>query len=187
MRSGVFRVPKIAIVIDVKNRQAIAKSLETLVDWGNRTLRTAPSQSSRVSLGEIQRLKSQDAGYVFSLNAPPDCHGDPPGRGRPCCWGRKTLVIASSPAMAIQARDRNEGSLTGGLPAGDPLARSLESLPSGLTLLSIDDTAQSILPELVVGLPGLVESVIQGQSFPGLPFLRSSPFQIEEQPAAGSR
>ena len=75
--------------------------------------------------------------------------------------GRKTLVIASSPAMAIQARDRNEGSLPGGLPAGDPLARPLESLPSGLTLLSVDDTRQSILPELVVGLPGLVESLIK--------------------------
>ena len=94
--------------------------------------------------------------------------------------GRKTLVIASSPAMAIEARDRNEGSLPGGLPAGDPLARPLESLPSGLTLLSIDDAGQSILPELVVGLPGLVESVIQTQGFPGLPFRGPSPFQVGE-------
>ncbi len=98
----------------------------------------------------------------------------------PAAGAGKTLVIASSPAMAIQARDRNEGSQAGGLPAGDPLARPLESLPSGLTLLSIDDTGQSILPELVVGLPGLVESVIQGQSFPGFPFLPSSPFQVGE-------
>jgi len=178
LAQGVFRVPKMAVLIEVKNREATAKSLETLVEWANRTLRTFPSPRNRFSVGEIKRLKSQDSGYVFSLTGPDIVMAT---RIRPTLLlGKKTLVIASSPAMAIQARDRNEGSLPGGLPAGDPLARSLESLPSGLTLLSIDDTGQSILPELVVGLPDLVESLIKRQRIPGLPFLSSSRFPVEE-------
>jgi len=179
LAQGVLRVPKIALLIDVKDREAMARALERLVESANRSLRTLPGQPGRISVGEIQRLKSQDAGYVLSLNGPEVAMAT---RIRPTfLLGRKTLVIASSPVMAIQARDRNEGSLPGGLPADDPLTRSLESLPSGLTLLSVDDTRQSILPELVAGLPGLVESLIKGQLLRGLPFRRPvDPFQLDE-------
>ncbi|MFI5460254.1 MAG: DUF1559 domain-containing protein [Isosphaerales bacterium] len=178
LAQGFFRVPKMAILIEVKDREAIAKALATLVESANQTLLTPPGRSIRISVGKIQRLKSQDAGYVFSLNGP-----DLPltaGMRPTLLLGRKTLVIATSPAMAIQARDLSERVLPGGLPAGDPLAHGLESLPSGLTLLSVDDTRQSLLPELVVGLPGLVESLMKGQLFRGVPFLRSTPFQVEE-------
>jgi len=181
LAQGVFRVPKMAILIEVKDREAMARALERLVESGNQTLRTLRGQPGRISVGEIQRLKSQDAGYVLSLNSPEIAMAT---RIRPTLLlGRKTLVIASSPAMAIEARDRNEGSLPVGLPAGDPLTRPLESLPSGLTVLSVDDTRQSILPELVAGLPGLAESFIKAQLVRGLPFRQSSPFQVEE--AAG--
>ncbi len=172
-----------AILIEVKDREPIAKALETLVETANQTLRALARQSIRFTGGEIQRLKSQDAGYVISLNGPdfPVTAGMRPT----LLLGRKTLVIATSPAMAIQARDLNERSLPGGLPAGDPLAHGLESLPNGLTLLSIDDPRQSILPELVVGLPGLVESLMKGRQFRGLPFRPGPAFQAEEPEGEG--
>jgi prepilin-type processing-associated H-X9-DG protein len=177
LAQGYFLVPKMAMVIDVKNRDALAKSLEKLAEWAKRTQLSLPRRFMQVSLGDVLRLKGEDAGYVFSLNGM-----DIPfiATLRPTVLlGRKALVIASSPAMALQARDRSERSSAGGLPAGDPLAPSLDGLPEGLTLLSIDDTRQSLLPEILVGLPALAESILKGRRFRGLPAFRG--FVVEEE------
>jgi hypothetical protein len=74
--------------------------------------------------------------------------------------GRKSLVLATSPATARRARDLNERSETGGLPSGDPLAAWLEPLPGRLIFLAVNDTRQSILPEVLVSLPNLMEFLI---------------------------
>ncbi len=86
--------------------------------------------------------------------------------------GRRTLVLASTPAMARRARDHAE-SHEGGLPPGDPLAVKLDWLPPGVTMLSVADTAQSVYPELVVGLPGLAESLLRSRKAGHLPIFMS--------------
>src|SRR5262249_12555290 len=74
--------------------------------------------------------------------------------------GQKALMLATSPAMARRARDLAEHSAASGLPPGDPMAPALEQLPDRLTFLSLSDTRQSILPDLLASLPGRGEFVI---------------------------
>ena len=45
LAQGLFRVPKMAIVIEVKDREAMAKALESLVERANRSLAGLPRQS----------------------------------------------------------------------------------------------------------------------------------------------
>jgi prepilin-type processing-associated H-X9-DG protein len=176
LAQGFFRVPKMAFVIEVKNRDAMARSLSRFVLRARDTLRNEPRQSMPFSVGEIRLLRGESAGFLFSLN----------GRELPFSaglWptvllGQKALVIASSPAMARAARDLSERRGPGGLPARDPLAGTLASLPAGLTLLSVGDPRQSIIPEIIVGLPALVESLLKGEGFRRLPILRR--FGIED-------
>src|SRR5262249_39588646 len=78
--------------------------------------------------------------------------------------GRKELVFGSSPATARRARDLSERSEPGGLSPDDPLAPALEQLPDRLTFLSVSDTRESMLPDLIAGLPNLAEFAIASQA-----------------------
>jgi prepilin-type processing-associated H-X9-DG protein len=71
--------------------------------------------------------------------------------------GKKTLVLGSTPeaargALALEGRE-------GGLPATDPLARALGKLPGKMIFLTTKDTQQSLLPDVLANLPGLVQMV----------------------------
>jgi hypothetical protein len=71
--------------------------------------------------------------------------------------------------------------LPAGLPPGDPLGARLDWLPRKLTMLSVADTAGSVYPELIVGMPGFVESIVTGRRtrfFQG--FMSGFPFVQEE-------
>jgi hypothetical protein len=177
LAQGYFRVPKMALVVDVKNREAVAKALEKVIDRARGGFRVGRQGPGGFSVGEIQRLRDPETGFVCALVGSdlPIAAGVRPT----LLLGKKTLVFASTPAMARNARDLHENPRAGGLPSGSPLAQALESLPDGLIMLNVDDTAVSILPELVVGLPGLLEAVARGRRFPGLPIL-NRPFQAEE-------
>ncbi len=69
----------------------------------------------------------------------------------------------------------------GGPPHGDPLAAvKLDWLPRDLTMLSVLDTANSVYPELVAGLPGFAESMIGNNIFMSFPpFITGSGFTIQ--------
>ncbi len=95
---GLFRVPMMAIVAEVKNHDLLAKSIEKLVDHANQTTRGMPMQSMGLNPGEIVRLKNVEDGYCWSTlrTTIPIA-----GALRPTLLlGRKTLVLASTPAMA---------------------------------------------------------------------------------------
>jgi hypothetical protein len=177
LAQGFFRAPKMALVVDVKDHDAVAKALRKLAQRARGGFRVGNRRPASFSLGEIQRLKGEDDGYVCALvgSDMPIAAGVRPT----LLLGRKTLVLASTPAVARSARDLHESALAGGLPVGSPLAQSLVSLPEQLIMLNVDDTAQSILPELVVGLPGLLEAMAQGRRFPGFPPL-IRPFVSED-------
>ena len=54
-------------------------------------------------------------------------------------------------------------------------------------MLSVADTAHSVYPELVIGLPGLLESLIRSRRLGIFPFFIAEPFQLTPVlPAAGN-
>ncbi len=174
---GFLRAPKMALVAEVKHRDPLVKTLEKLIDHANKALRSTADQPNGLSLGSIERLKNGETGYVMSFAGSeiPIANGLRPT----LLLGRNTLVLASTPAMARRARDHAESHTQGGLPPGDPLGAKLDWLPGHLTMLSVADTAHSVYPELVVGLPGLVESLLRSQRLAGFPFaMGGSPFQL---------
>jgi prepilin-type processing-associated H-X9-DG protein len=53
--------------------------------------------------------------------------------------------------------------------ASDPLKTRLRGLPGNLIMVSVADTAHSVYPELIVGLPGFTESMIKSVRSPFFP------------------
>jgi type II secretory pathway pseudopilin PulG len=182
---GLFRVPKMAIVAEVKNHDLLAKSIGKLVDHANQTTRGITVQLMGFNPGEIVRLKNVENGYCWSTLRT----GIPiAGALRPTLLlGQKTLVLASTPAMARKARDLAESPSAGAQPSDNPLTNKLDWLPGNLTLLSVADTAQSVYPELIVGLPRLLESMIGSPM--GFPFMMRMNFGprggVPDLPGAG--
>ena len=160
-----------ALVAEVKNRPALKQSLEKLVNRANQALRDAPPQIGGITIGSIAPLKNGETGYVLSFAGSeiPVASGLRPT----LLLGDHTLVLASTPAMARKARDFAETHNQSGVPPGDPLASALDWLPSnmGLTMVAVADTARSVYPELLVGLPGLAESLIRSRRFLPFPFV----------------
>ncbi len=129
-------------------------------------------------MGAIERLKSGESGYVMSFAG-----SDIPmasGLRPTLLLGGRRLVVASTPAVARRALVLAENEGRGGVPPGDPLeAIKLDWLPRNLTMLSVSDTAHSVYPELIVGMPGFVESMIGNHRFtPFLPFIPTPGFMI---------
>ncbi len=113
----------------------------------------------------IQRLKGPQVGFTLSLGS----LGLPVPAGMHVTFllGKSGLVVATSPALARRTLDLTERSVSSGLPVGDPLAQALESLPKDVTFLSVEDTAQSLLPEVLASLPGLADSVLASRRLGG--------------------
>src|SRR5262249_30659203 len=62
-------VPKSAVVVEVKDREAMARALDTLAQHAGRSVPVLPNSggglSVSVTMGPMQRLKGPDTGYVF--------------------------------------------------------------------------------------------------------------------------
>ncbi len=83
-------------------------------------------------------------------------------------------MLGSTPAAARRALVLAETEGRGGLPQGDRLAAiKLDWLPKDLTMLSISDTAGSVYPELMVGLPGFAEYMIGNDILTSFPLFRA--------------
>ena len=151
-------VPKTSIVVEVKDHEAVAKALDTLAPQVNRAMRSLAEVSGGGEIGEFKRLKGEENGRVLSLPA----SIVPTAAGLRPTWllGTKNLVLATSPATARRALELDERSQTGGLPPGDPLAEVLRQLPDRLVFLTVDDPRQSMLPELLVSLPNVLDYAV---------------------------
>jgi prepilin-type processing-associated H-X9-DG protein len=165
-------VPKSAVVIEVKDREGVAKALDKLSEKGDRTVpilaNPGGGPSVSVTVSSMRKLKGPETGYIL----PPSSSTLPlPAGLRPTVLlGDKGLVLATSPATARRAKEWNDRSDAAGLPPGDPLAPALDHLPDRLTFLTVRDTQQSMLPDLIVGLPNWAEFLIASQ--------RLSPFAL---------
>jgi hypothetical protein len=165
LAQGYLIVPKAAVLIDVKNRDAVARALNTLAERANEAIESLARERGGAGHAAIHRLKGPEVGFTLSLGSLGLAL--PAGMQVTFLLGKHSLVVASSPSVARRALDVAENQPPGGPPAGDPLARALESLPNGLTFLTVEDTAQSLLPEVLASLPGLVDSVLASQRLGG--------------------
>jgi hypothetical protein len=155
---GMVFVPKTSIVVEVKDHDAMAKALDTLAPRVNRAMRSLADVTGGGEVGEFKRLKGEENGRILSLPASvlPMASGMHPT----LLLGHQEMVLATSPATARRALDLQERSQTGGLPPGDPLAEVLQQLPDRLVLLGVNDPRQSMMPELLVSLPNVLEYAI---------------------------
>ncbi len=153
-------VPKSAIVLEVKDRAAAVKSLAKLAERSKQKAATDAASSAMApftfTLAPMQPLKGPDTGYVCPPS--PTLMPFPAGVLPTLLLGEKELVFATSPATARRARELADRPGAAGLPPGDPLAEALDQLPGRMIFLSVSDTRQSMLPDVLVSLPNLVES-----------------------------
>ena len=163
---GMVFVPKTAIVVEVKDHEAVARAIDTLAQRVNRLMRSLAGEIAWGGVGEFKRLKGEENGRTLSLPASilPMAAGLRPT----LLLGRKELVLATSPAMARLARDRHGRPEDGGLPPGDPLGEVLKQLPDRLVFVLVNDLRQSMVPEMLVSLPNLMEYAVT-RSVLGLP------------------
>jgi prepilin-type processing-associated H-X9-DG protein len=164
-------VPKSTVAIEVKDREAMARALNTLAEHSGRRApvanRPGMGMSVSVVVPPMRRLKGPDLGYVFAPLEP--TLPLPIGTRLTMLLGHKDLIFGSSPATARRARDLSEQGKPG-LPPDDALAGALEQLPDRLTFLTVSDTRQSMLPDVLVSLPSLIDSLAAGRSPAIFPF-----------------
>ncbi|HZW33054.1 MAG TPA: DUF1559 domain-containing protein, partial [Isosphaeraceae bacterium] len=177
--TGLFQafltIPNSSLILEVKDRAAVAKALDTLAERANHPVPIVTNPGGGpplpVSVSPMRRLKGSDTGYIFlpsgSIVPFPFSIGTRPT----LLLGRNALVFATTPAMARRTRDLVEHSPALGLPQGDPLAPALEQLPDRLTFLSISDTRQSVLPDFLASVPNLAELLIASAGMSPVSFL----------------
>jgi hypothetical protein len=169
---GMVFVPKMSITVEVKDHDAITRALDTLAPRVNRAMRALADVSGGGEVGEFKRLKGEENGRVLSL---PASILPMAGGLRPTLLvGPREVVIATSPATARRALDVQHRSKAEGLPVDDPLAEVLRDLPDRPVLLGVGDPRQSMMPELLVSLPNLLEYAIP-RWVQGLPILAPLP------------
>jgi hypothetical protein len=152
---GFAHTPKTAIVVEVKNADAFSRTFGDLIRTAQGFSNAQADARPGAPAVRFNPVKGVERGFVLSV--PPSVSPLPAGLRPTFVLGKKTLVIGSTPeaareALALEAR-------TGGLPAGDPLAEALARAPEKLTFLNVSDTRQSLLPEVLANLPGLVQLV----------------------------
>jgi prepilin-type processing-associated H-X9-DG protein len=150
---GVARIPKATLVIELKDRDRFARTLDQLVASGQEFLRDQALAPPQTPAAEIRRLEGVDQGYVLAI--PPALLPLPAGLRPTILLGKRTLILSSTPAAARAALGL-EGSANG-LPADDPLARVLTAPLDDTFFVNVTDTRQSLLPEVLANLPALVQ------------------------------
>jgi prepilin-type processing-associated H-X9-DG protein len=150
---GVARVPKATLVIEVKDHDRFARTLDQLVTSAQEFLRDQALAPPETPGAEIRRLEGVDHVYVVSV--PPALAPLPAGLRPTILLGKRTLVLASNPAAARAAVALEDG--TRGPPAGDPLASALPAPLDNTIFVNVTDTRQSLLPEVLVNLPAVVQ------------------------------
>ena len=93
---GVARVPKATLVIELKDRDRFARTLDQLVRSAQEFLRDQALAPPETPAAEIRRLEGVDHGYVVSV--PPALLPLPAGLRPTILLGKRTLVLASTPA-----------------------------------------------------------------------------------------
>jgi hypothetical protein len=193
--SGVDQLPRGAIVIDVDDPVAFGKSLDELMNYVNREIKSAlagpaapgatPGKTSknRAPSGPSFefRLASSDV-KTYILQVPTELATMIPSTLRPTIRvGPKQVVIATSPDLARGALEVK----TPWTAPGD-LASAYNALPSKLRVLSMDDPRDTT-PATLAALPGKLQVAINAVLGQGAGAAPPPPSAPPAAPAPGGR
>ena len=179
---GADSLPKMAILIDVANQTAFSKSLDELMGYVNRELKTAfapprgpggeappppPGGSRRGGppagpAPEFRVMAGETKSYV--LNVPPELSSVIPAGLRPTIrLGPKQVAIAASADVARQALDAK-----GNYTPPSEIAAAFGRLPSKLNWLMVVDPRNST-PEILAALPAKLQAGLNTIILPSAP------------------
>jgi prepilin-type processing-associated H-X9-DG protein len=150
-----LHIPRAVVVMEVRDRDAFARSLDTLMGSANKAFAGlggvfVPPAADRpfppqVASAMFRKLDGPNPGYV--LMVPPAVIPTPAALRPTLMLGKSHLAVAVSPDVAAEALAA----------AGKvPQVRGLEELPAGLVMLSQTDVSND-LPEMLANLPAIVQ------------------------------
>ncbi|HWE38004.1 MAG TPA: DUF1559 domain-containing protein [Isosphaeraceae bacterium] len=175
--SGFFRgyvhIPKAVALVEVDDPAAFGKSLDALAKAANDAFgRLADRQGGdgkKPLRAELRAVKGGPKGYM--LVVPPGVFPLPAGTKPTILIGEHYLALARTPEQARKALAL-ESKPDGRRKPSDALAKAFEALPDELTYLSISDPRDSLLPETIVNLPNIVQTIGSMASNGPSPMLR---------------
>ncbi len=155
---GLARVPRFSLLIELPDRAGFVKDLDAIATWANAQFPLPKDAKVKPEAPLFRRIKNVEAGYEIALS--PTYWPLPAGYRPSIIVGEKFAAFGTSPDVARKAL-REEGEL------GEALNRALATLPGNLTILSVSDTRNSAVPELLANVPSLIQwwgFMIQGVS-----------------------
>jgi Protein of unknown function (DUF1559) len=145
------RVPRFSLLIELRDRANFLKDLEVVANWANAQFpipKDPKAKGDKPAPSLIRKLKNVQDGYEVALS--PTYWPLPAGYRPSIVVGEKYVAIGTSPDVAKQALRRDAD-------LGAPLARAIASLPPDLTLLSVVDTRNTSLPEVLANVPSMIQ------------------------------
>ncbi len=168
------QVPKITLVVEVKDPDAFTRSLDELIILANQTLEQQMGGGSGAredgKKSGSRRSKDDDDGpepprfrlissspktFVLQL---PESLGSMVNMNLTIALGRKHLAVASTAELARQALALENSTEGRWVPIGN-LAETLGRLPETLTFLQINDSTDT-LPDALANLPQTVDALM---------------------------
>jgi prepilin-type processing-associated H-X9-DG protein len=168
--------PKMALVVEVRDRDAFLAALDRAMATANERLERAGGLFVRgaaagelprgVGSAEFRRLPGDERGYVLTMS--PAVLPLPAGLRPTILVGRRFAVLAVAPDVAREAIAAE----------GQGRPKALVSLPEGTTFFAQDDPRNS-LPEFLANIPSIVQIVgALFSSRPGITAAPNAPFAL---------
>jgi hypothetical protein len=151
MVRGMARVPRVSVLVEIKDRARLIEDVDALAKWVNDQFpipKDPKAKGDKPAPKLVRKLKNVEGGYEIALS--PTYWPLPAGYRPSIVIGEHFASFGTTPDVARQAL-RSDGELDG------PMTRALASLPSDMALVSVTDTRNSALPEILANVPSLIQ------------------------------
>ena len=173
-----FQVPKVAVLIEIQDPKAVGTTLDQLMIVANKEIKAKmappadaepagrPGRRGASSAPPAPEFRVTGANpKTYSLNLPSQFAALTNLR-LTVAAGKHSLVIATQPeaakeALAAEAKPSDKG-------LSDEVARAIEGLPEGPTMLAVSDPRET-LPEGLAKLPETINALLAMSAMPGAP------------------
>ncbi len=152
--------PKFTVLVEVKDAEKFAKTLDTLMEVANRQIKARMANAPNGGVIEFRKIKDGGRGYV--LHIPLGTAPIPAGVLPAFVLGKSYLAFAISPREARKALAFE------GRPA-TKVAGPLAGLPGDLIVLNVNDPT-TYVPDVIANIPFFVQAMaMMGANGPGGP------------------